>query len=152
LGANASLLLVGREAELPTLLAQLPESARERIIYGGFQSPDELPHYFSQADVFVLPSRYDGWGVVVNQALGAGLPIVCSDMVGAGYDLVEEDVNGLKFRANDASALTEQLRRFVKTPELIEKWGAASRRKAAAWSPASGAEKWLEAFQAVLGR
>jgi glycosyltransferase involved in cell wall biosynthesis len=152
LGTNASLLLVGREAELPTLLARLPESARERIIYAGFQSPDELPRYFLQADVFVLPSRYDGWGVVLNQALGAGLPIVCSDMVGAGYDLVEYGVNGLKFRANDAASLAEQLQRFVEAPELIEMWGAASRQKAAAWSPASGAQKWIEAFQAVLGR
>ena len=152
LGTTASLLLVGREAELPTLLARLPESARERIAYAGFQSPDELPRYFSQADVFVLPSRYDGWGVVVNQALGAGLPIVCSDMVGAGYDLVEEGVNGLKFRANDATALAEQLQRLVKAPELIEPWGNASRQKALAWSPASGAQKWVEAFHAVLDR
>jgi glycosyltransferase involved in cell wall biosynthesis len=152
LGTNTFLLLVGREAELPALLAGIPKENRDRIIYAGFQPPDELPRYFSQADVFVLPSRYDGWGVVVNQALGAGLPIVCSDMVGAGHDLVEDGVNGLKFRANDATALTKQLQRIVGTPELIGPWGEASRRKAAAWFPANGAQKWIEAFQAVLGR
>ena len=88
LDSRAELLLVGREAELPEMLASLPAEVSRRIRYAGFQAPEALPDYFSQADAFVLPSRYDGWGVVVNQALGAGLPILCSDTVGAGFDLV----------------------------------------------------------------
>ena len=97
LGDSARLLLVGREAELPQLLAGLAAPVRERITYAGFQAPEALPEYFAQADVFVLPSRYDGWGVVINQALGAGLAIICSDQVGAGRGLVEDEVNGLAF-------------------------------------------------------
>ena len=150
LGENARLLLVGREAELPALLAPLPAAVRERIVYAGFQPPEELPRFFAQADVFVLPSRYDGWGVVVNQAIGAGLPVVCSDMVGAGHDLVEDGVNGLKFRAGDADSLTEKMERFLREPALIGEWGAASRRKARDWTPEVGAAKWVEAFQTVL--
>lgn len=150
LGATARLLLVGREAELPALLAPLPAEVRARITYAGFQAPEELPRFFAQADVFVLPSRYDGWGVVVNQALGAGLPVLCSDMVGAGYDLVEDGVNGMKFHAGDAVALAEQMARFVREPELVEKWGAAARRKAHEWTPEAGAAKWVEALQTVL--
>jgi len=65
--------------------------------------------------------------VVVNQALGAGLPVICSDMVGAGHDLVEDGVNGLKFPAGDSTALAQQMERLVSAPELLEKWGAASR-------------------------
>ena len=150
LGARARLLLVGREAELPALLAPLPPAVRERIVYAGFQPPEELPRFFAQADVFVLPSRYDGWGVVVNQAIGAGLPVVCSDMVGAGHDLVEDGVNGLKFRAGDTDSLTEKMERFVREPEIIGRWGATSREKAHEWTPEAGAAKWVEAFQAVV--
>lgn len=150
LGQNARLLLVGREAELPALLAPLPAEVRARITYAGFQAPEELPRFFAQADVFVLPSRYDGWGVVLNQALGAGLPIVCSDMVGAGHDLVQDGVNGLKFRAGDATELAEQMERLLTAPGLLEKWGTASREKALDWTPAVGAGKWVEALQAVL--
>jgi glycosyltransferase involved in cell wall biosynthesis len=152
LGERARLLLVGREAELPALLAPLPAGVRERIEYAGFQAPEELPRFFAQAGVFVLPSRYDGWGVVVNQALGAGLPIICSDMVGAGHDLVEENVNGLKFRAGDAAELEKKMARLVAEPDLLAPWGEASRRKALAWTPECGAAKWVEAFQAVLAR
>ena len=150
LGESARLLLVGREAELPALLAPLPPAVRERCVYAGFQPPEELPRFFAQADVFVLPSRYDGWGVVVNQAIGAGLPVVCSDMVGAGHDLVEDGVNGLKFRACDADALAEKMARFVREPEVITKWGAASRKKACDWTPEAGAAKWVEALQTVV--
>ena len=152
LDENARLLLAGREAELPALLAAVPPSVRERIVYAGFQPPEELPRFFAQADVFILPSRYDGWGVVVNQAIGAGLPVICSDMVGAGHDLVDDGVNGLKFRAGDVASLASAMQRFLSTPESIDKWGAASREKAREYSPAAGAAKWVDAFRAVLGR
>src|SRR5947208_16475040 len=150
-GANAYLLLVGREAELPEFLRAISPAALARINYAGFQPPECLPQYFSEADVFVLPSRYDGWGVVVNQALGGGLAVICSDAVGAGHDLVEDEVNGLKFSSGDAKALAAAMERFIAQPELAAKWGEASRRKAADWLPERGAAKWVEAFQTVLG-
>jgi glycosyltransferase involved in cell wall biosynthesis len=149
---GARLLLAGREAELPAMLATLPEAVRGRIEYAGFQPPEELPRLFARADVFILPSRYDGWGVVVNQAIGAGLPVICSDAVGAGYDLVEEGVNGLRFPAGDVAALTECMERFAEDRGLAGRWGAASRAKADAWTPDRGAEKWVDVFREVLGR
>jgi len=150
LGSAARLLLVGTEADLPEFLAPLPEHVRERIDYAGFQAPGNLPRYFAQADVFVLPSRYDGWGVVVNQALGAGLPIICSDMVGAGRELVEVEINGLHFPAGDAAALAAGMQRFMAQPTLCEQWGRNSRRKARHWTPEAGAAKWVETFRTVL--
>jgi glycosyltransferase involved in cell wall biosynthesis len=150
LGGAARLLLVGREAELNRLLAPLPALVRERITYAGFQPPEALPGYFAQADVFVLPSRYDGWGVVVNQALGAGMPVICSDRVGAGRDLVEEEINGLHFPAGNSAALAEKMQRFVVQPGLCDSWGQVSRRRARHWTPAAGAAKWVETFQSLL--
>jgi glycosyltransferase involved in cell wall biosynthesis len=148
---GASLLLAGREAELPGLLAALPEAVRARIEYAGFQPPEELPRLFARADVFILPSRHDGWGVVVNQALGAGLPVICSDAVGAGHDLVEPGVNGLRFPAGDVPALTRCMEHFAANPGVAAKWGAASRAKAADWTPDRGAAKWVNVFREVLG-
>jgi glycosyltransferase involved in cell wall biosynthesis len=149
LGGGARLLLVGPEAQLPEFVAPLPPAVRECIEYAGFQAPEDLPRFFARADVFVLPSRYDGWGVVVNQALGAGLPIICSDMVGAGRDLVEEEINGLRFPTGDAAALAERMQRFIHQPLLIESWGNVSRRRAHDWTPEAGAAKWIEAFHAI---
>ena len=149
-GAAARLLLVGPEADLPKFLSPVPAEIRQRIEYAGFQPPEALPRYFSQADVFVLPSRYDGWGVVVNQALGAGLPIICSDQVGAGRDLVEEEVNGAIVPAEDPAALAEKMQRFLVQPALSHSWGQVSRRRARHWTPDAGAAKWVETFHTVL--
>lgn len=147
---SGRLLLVGREAELPELLKELPAEVRARVEYLGFQAPDDLPRFFAEADVFVLPSRYDGWGVVINQAVGAGLPVICSDQVGAGYDLVETDVNGLKFRAGDESELANAMRRFIEHPEIVATWGEASRNAGRQWTPTIAAEKWATAIEEVL--
>ncbi|HEY2343310.1 MAG TPA: glycosyltransferase family 4 protein [Chthoniobacteraceae bacterium] len=143
------LRLVGREAELPLELAKLPAAARERISYEGFQPPEELPRYFTKADVFVLPSRHDGWGVVVNQALGAGLPLICSDAVGAAHDLITDGVNGCTFKGGDVDALLAAMERLAADPELRDHWGAASREAAQEWLPEKGAEKWAKAFETV---
>lgn len=145
--ANARLLLVGREADLPQFLENADPEARSRITYAGFQPPEALPRFFAQADVFVLPSRYEGWGVVVNQALGAGLPIICSDAVGAGYDLVENEINGLKFENGNTDALADKMRRFVTEREFSAKLGEASKQKSRDWLPEAGAEKWIKIFQ-----
>jgi glycosyltransferase involved in cell wall biosynthesis len=148
---NARLLLVGREAELPALLARLPDSARARIEYAGFQPPEELPRFFSRADVFILPSRHDGWGVVVNQALAAGLPLLCSDAVGAAHDLIEQNKNGVMFRAGSAEAIREALQRVTADRGLREQWGENSRTLAAEWTPERGAEKWAALFRELGG-
>ena len=146
---NARLLLVGREADLPTLLANLTPQVRERIRYAGFQAPDRLPPFFAQADVFVLPSRHDGWGVVVNQALGAGLPIIASDCVGATHDLVRGGENGFTFPAGDANALAAAMLRYATNSELARTHGEVSRRALADWTPARGAERWADALRTV---
>ena len=146
-GLEIRLVLVGREAELPQLLRSVSEAARARIRYEGFQAPDKLPAFFAQTDVFVLPSRHEGWGVVINQALGAGLPIICSDAVGAGADLVEENINGLHFAAGDLEALQTCIELLVKSPEMARQWGEASRQKADSIVPSVGAEKWVRVFE-----
>ncbi len=148
-GLDARLLLVGREAELPQLLELLPIITRQKIEYAGFQSPENLPHFFREADIFVLPSRYDGWGVVVNQALGAGLPIICSHKVGAAYDLVETGKNGFLFPSGDVVSLTEILIYYLNNPETIAAASKQSLEKAINFSLQAGAESWIELFKKV---
>lgn len=146
-GVDVRLLLVGREAELPSFMNLVSPATRARVRYEGFQAPECLPTYFAQADVFLLPSRHDGWAVVVNQALAAGLPIVTSDAVGAGLDLVENRSNGLRVPANDADALYDAMETIASNPELRSKWGERSRKVAGDLTPEAGAEKWVRVFE-----
>jgi glycosyltransferase involved in cell wall biosynthesis len=146
---DARLILVGREADLTAFMKAVGPAARERIEYRGFKAPEDLADEFARADVFVLPSRHDGWGVVVNQALGAGLPVIASDAVGAGLDLVEPEGNGLLFAAGDTHGLLACLERLARNPELARIWGERSREKAASLSPAVGAEAWVKVFDSL---
>jgi glycosyltransferase involved in cell wall biosynthesis len=145
-GLEVELHLVGREASLPGFLSAVSLAARERIRYVGFQPPESLPTFFARADVFVMPSRHDGWGVVVNQALGAGLPVITSDAVGAGIDLVEHEVNGLHFPACDVHALEQSMERVAVNRREASLWGEASRKKALSLTPDEGARKWATVF------
>jgi glycosyltransferase involved in cell wall biosynthesis len=150
-GFDVELRLVGREASLPEFLTEVSPAGRGRIRYEGFQPPERLPGYFSSSDVFVLPSRHDGWGVVVNQALGAGLPVITSDdAVGAGMDLVEDDVNGFRFAAGDQEGLQRAMERVAASPQVAPRLGEASRRKALALTPEAGAEKWARVFDGLV--
>ncbi|MBV9490565.1 MAG: glycosyltransferase family 4 protein [Verrucomicrobia bacterium] len=145
-GHRIRLRLAGRRAELDEMLARVSAATRERISYAGFVDPKQLPELFSGAHAFVLPSRYDGWGVVVNQALGAGLPVICSTAVGAGVDLVRPGLNGIRFAAGDSHALAGAMEQFIAQPHLLREYGAASRKLAVDWTPDRGGEKWISVF------
>jgi len=145
-GIQARLLLVGREADLPRFMERVSPAARAEIQYAGFQAPERLAEYFRLGDVFLLPSRHDGWGVVVNQALAAGLPIITSDAVGAGFDLVENGVNGLRVAAGDVGALYCAMETLALNPVLVRRWGEKSRERARNLTPQAGAEKWVQVF------
>jgi hypothetical protein len=149
-GVEARLLLVGREAELPEFMKLVGSETKAKIQYEGFQAPENLPAYFAQADVFVLPSRHDGWGVVVNQALAAGLPIITSEAVGAGLDYVENGTNGMRVAAGNVNDLYEAMRSLAINPENRRSLGIRSRERASTLTPESGAEKWVRVVEKLM--
>lgn len=150
-GLKAKLLLVGREAELPQMLKEIPQEVMNHVEFAGFQAPESLPEFFERADIFVLPSRYDGWGVVVNQALAAGLAVICSDAVGAAEDLVIPDWNGFIFRNGESQQLADQLCDLLKAPGTIRLFSENSAAKSREITPAQGAEDWVKILKEVTG-
>lgn len=83
-----------------------------RIDFEDAISPREIPRRVAAADLLVLPSRWDGWGVVVNEAFAVGVPVVVSDRCGTA-DLIENGVNGFVFRSEDVSDLRACLETFL---------------------------------------
>ncbi len=67
----------------------------KRIIFAGFQNPADIPGFFAIADVFAFASRYDGWAVVINEAIAANVPIISSDKVGAAIELLTSPELGI---------------------------------------------------------
>lgn len=143
------LQLIGDGPLKETLLFRIPQHLHARVDFAGFQPVEQLPHYFAAADIFVLPSKHDGWGVVVNQALGAGLPIICTDAVGAAHDLVTTDWNGDIVPVGDQLALTNAIRKLATDDSRRMQFGANSRDRALEWTPDRGAERWVQLAAAV---
>lgn len=126
------LLLVG---EGP-LRAQLEHAADglETVRFAGFRNQTELPGFYAAAELFVLPSRREPWGLVINEAMNAGCAILASDRVGAARDLVRDGVNGMVFPAGSVPALAEALERLFADPQRLAEMGRQSLSIIEGWS------------------
>lgn len=150
-GVSARLTLVGRLDEEKILWEGLPEGAwREQVEVVGFVAPADLPPYFHQADVFVLPSRHDGWGVVVHQAVAAGLPLILSDAVGAGRDLLVDQENGILVPGGEMAPLAKAMQLLASEPTTRRKMAGVSRKLADKISPELMAQRWIEFVDRVF--
>lgn len=121
------LTVIGGGELLETLQAQAAEAGvSDQVRFEGTISSDLIPARLAHADVLVLPSDGEGWGMVVNEAFSVGVPVIVSDRCGAS-DLVREAENGFIFRCGDVSDLRRCLRTFLDSSEEWPKW----RRRAA---------------------
>jgi glycosyltransferase involved in cell wall biosynthesis len=128
------LVIVGDGEERAALERQAAESDLAGVRFCGFRNQSELPRFFDMASVFVLPSRHEPWGLIVNEVMNAGRAVIVSDEVGCQPDLVEDGVEGCVFPAGDVAALTEALRRVLATPETAAAMGMRALAKISAWS------------------
>jgi glycosyltransferase involved in cell wall biosynthesis len=121
--------------------------ADPRIVFTGQIAPTTVHNYYAVADVFVHPhvARFGGqdvhepWGNVITEAASMRMPIVVTDRIPAGFDLVEHGVNGYLLDADRVEAqLGAALIPFIDTPELIQKFGAHSRSHYEAYADPAG--------------
>lgn len=151
-GQGVTLRLVGRCPDESKLWRGLPSGGwRQHVEVAGFVAPDELPPHFARADVFVLPSRHDGWGVVVHQAAAAGLPVIASDAVGATRDLVESGVTGRIVPVGEVEPLTEAMVALAFDPEERRRMGEASRQRGLALTPENETRRWSDWIRELTG-
>jgi glycosyltransferase involved in cell wall biosynthesis len=127
------LVIVGDGEERPELERRASQSGCEDIRFCGFRNQSELPRFFDIATVFVLPSRDEPWGLVVNEVMNAGRAVIVSDDVGCQPDLIEDGVEGCVFAAGDVAALTNALRRVLATPETADAMGQRGLAKIRTW-------------------
>lgn len=112
---------------------------------------EQLCRVFAAADIMVLPSRSETWGFVLNEAMEFGLPLVVTDAVGAGPDLVHPGENGFIVPSGDECALCEALEKLIKDHELRTTMGEASRRIVEHFSPENWAAGVMAAIEAISG-
>jgi len=102
------------------------------------------------SDLLVLPSDYEPFGLVVNEAMLCGCPAVASDRVGARYDLVSEGETGCVFPCGDIEALAQILLSLLSDPTQLDRMGTAAKQRMRTWSPESNMGSFIEAVQAAV--
>jgi glycosyltransferase involved in cell wall biosynthesis len=122
-----------------------------QVRFLGFVNQSGLPETYVASDIFVLPSDYEPFGVVVNESMLCGRPAIVSDRVGAGYDLVREGETGYVFPCGQVDALAAILRAAFADPARLGRMGEAARRRMSEWSPAVNQEAFVRALAMATG-
>jgi glycosyltransferase involved in cell wall biosynthesis len=148
-GQQPYLLFVGDGEERARLESLAQQHALTGVRFLGFRNQSELPRFFSLADVFVLPSRHEPWGLIVNEAMSAGCTVIVSDEVGAHPDLITNGVEGFVYPFGDLDALTQALAHVLRSPETAHTMGAAAQRRIATWSFDADVQGLRQALAAV---
>jgi glycosyltransferase involved in cell wall biosynthesis len=149
-GQSVTLFMVGSGEIEPELRRLASGCQAGTIVFGGFVNQTELPHIYGASDIFVLPAESEPWGLAVNEAMCAGLPIVVSGEVGCAADLVREGINGYLVKAGNVSSLVKVLETLVANPSIRQGMGAASRALIDTWSYEECRRGFSEALRYLL--
>lgn len=146
---DVSLLIMG-SGFLENQLKQTVENDRIRNVHFlGFMNETDKWVYYLASDIFVLPTKLDAWGLVVNEAMLCGLPVICSKYAGAARDLVADGENGRivdPFDTMDFSLAIEQL---VTDKLKRQEMGSCSQKRIAQYSIKESAQGFLRAIGGI---
>ena len=137
-------------AELESAASWLGIAKRVRFL--GFVNQTQLPSIYTAADLLVLPSEYDAFGVVVNEAMLCGCPVVASDRVGAGRDLIQNGRTGFVYPCGDQRQLATLLRRLAANDPAPSELGRLARIRMQSWSPRENIEATVKAIESAVSR
>ncbi|MDH8700986.1 glycosyltransferase involved in cell wall biosynthesis [Dysgonomonadaceae bacterium PH5-43] len=130
---DLKLLLIGEGPERDGL-ELLSEELKNKIIFLPFQTPVELRRIYQNATAFVLASYYEQWGLVINEAMAAVLPIIASKQLGCTNSLVHNNENGFVFDANNETELVDIFLKISSlTDEDLDKMGSMSKTIISEW-------------------
>ena len=124
-------------------LRSLPVEENEFVHHKGIVPLEQMQSVIAGYDALLLPSRHDGWGAVVNEALLQGVPVIASDRVGAKC-LVEAGRAGLVFASENAEDLAQKIRILINNPALLAEFRANAAKVGEQISPEQAAKYFLE--------
>ncbi len=134
------LVIIGDGPLMPAILKWRTElNLADDILLPGFKQHPQLPHYYGLAGAFILASTSETWGLVVNEAMAAGLPVLVSNHCGCVHDLVEEGRNGFRFNPHDTDALSQLMSRMSARECDLADMGKAGSGIISRWTPGTWA-------------
>jgi glycosyltransferase involved in cell wall biosynthesis len=131
-----ALVMVGDGELRPSITALVGSlGLQDSVILAGAKGYSDLPAYYALAGCFVHASSTEQWGLVVNEAMAAGLPVLVSETCNCTPELVQEDINGYTFRPTDTEGLAHLMLRVSADSSLRQRLGEASTTLVSNWGP-----------------
>lgn len=115
---DGQLYIIGGGPKRAEYEQMIKDNDLKNVYIEDFKKPDELQKYYSAADVFVMPTREDIWGLVVNEAMAQGLPVISSDRCTSGIELVDKDKNGFVYPCENTDMLAEYIEKLAFDTEM----------------------------------
>lgn len=115
---DATYVIIGGNAP-QEYMDYMNENKIDNVIFLPFMLPEKLSEYYKTADLFVLPTREDIWGLVINEAMAFGLPVITTDRCIAGLEMITEEKNGCIVPANDAEKMAIAIQHLLNS-DLLE--------------------------------
>jgi len=143
-GIRARLVVIGDGSERESLVNQAGDAD---IVFAGFQDKRVVPYIFAASDVFVFATRYDGWALVINEAIESGLPVIGSSRAGAVQELLVHNVSGFVCDPEDVDCFRVRMKELAGNAEKRERMASAARKAVAAVSSRMIAEKLYGIFK-----
>jgi len=125
---------------------ELEKQAPPGTVFTGFKNQSELPVYYAAADVFVLPSEREPWGLAINEAMASGTAVVATDQCGASYDLINSET-GRMVPAGNVSALASAIADVLANSVEM---GEAARARVASWDYEADIRGLTSAIKGIL--
>lgn len=144
-----ALIFVGEGSEKRKLQAYCRKNNLTGVYFAGFKNQTEISRYYAIADIFVLPSGYEPWGLAINEAMNFALAIITTDKVAAAYDLVKSQDNGFVYPAGNIEKLKEHLKDLLTARGLREKMGRRSLEIISEWNYAGDAQGLTAALEHI---
>jgi glycosyltransferase involved in cell wall biosynthesis len=141
------LVLLGDGEEEPALRTQVSSNSIPDVTFAGFRQIEDLSLYYQRAGCFIHPALAEPWGLVVNEAMAAGLPVIVSTGVGCAPDLVEPGANGYVFDPASPTDLAANMAAISRDPDLRATMGRRSREIISSWKPRDFAQSLWRAFE-----
>lgn len=126
---KANLLIIGEGSEKENYESIIKTKNYKNVSLCGFLPFEDTLSYFLASDIFVLPTLYDPWGLVVNEAMSKGLPVITTDRCVAGNEIVKNGENGYVISAKSETELYEKINYLIDNPILCKKMGENNLKK-----------------------
>jgi glycosyltransferase involved in cell wall biosynthesis len=151
LRAGTGLVFVGDGVARQELSQRAGTITPGSVEFAGFAQREQLASYYALAEALVFPTHTDPWGLVVNEAMACGLPVISTDAAGSTADLVEDNWNGRVVRAGDTTQLASAMKELAGDGELRSRMGQRSRERILRYSPEAWAAGIAEAVLSCGG-